>query len=60
MLFHEHSVESFKVFKKCVIEYDTKIQKALLIKKLNPNLNKQVYTVVRYAEGASCFLSIFY
>ena len=32
----KHSVESFKLLKKCATEYDTKIQEALLIKKLNP------------------------
>ena len=49
-----HSVESFKVIKKCVTEYDAKIQEALLIKKLNPKLNKQLY-----AKGTSFLLSIF-
>ena len=39
----KHSVESFKILKKCVTEYDTKIQEALLIKKLNSKLNKQLY-----------------
>ena len=43
----QQSVESLKVLKKCVTEYDTKIQKALSIKKLNPKLNKQLY-----AKGA--------
>ena len=38
----KHSVESFKVLKKCVTEYDTKIQEALVIKKLNSKLNKQL------------------
>ena len=50
----KHSVESFKILKKCVTEYDTKIQEALFIKKLNPKLNKQLY-----AKGASFLLSIF-
>ena len=50
----KHSVESFKVLKKYVNEYDTKIQEALLIKKLNPKLNNQVY-----AKGVSFLLSIF-
>ena len=52
----KHSVESFKILKKCVTEteYDTKIQEALLIKKLNPKLNKQLY-----AKGASFSPSIF-
>ena len=50
----KHSVESFKILKKCVTEYDTKIQEALLIKKLNPKLNKQLY-----AKAASFLLSTF-
>ena len=50
----KHSVESFKILKKCVTEYDAKIQEALLIKKLNPKLNKQLY-----AKGASFLVSIF-
>ena len=29
--------------KKCYTEHETKIQEALLIKKLNPKLNKQLY-----------------
>ena len=39
----KHSVESFKVLKKCITKYDTKFQEAFLIKKLNPKLNKQLY-----------------
>ena len=39
----KHSVESFKVFKKCVTEYYTKFQEALLIKKFNQKLNKHLY-----------------
>ena len=50
----KHSVESFKILKKCVTEYDAKIQEALLIKRLNPKLNKQLYT-----KGASFLLNIF-
>ena len=38
----KHSVESFKILKKCVTEYDTKIQEALLIKKLNPKVKQTV------------------
>ena len=38
----------------CVTEYDTKIQEALLIKKLNPKVNKQLY-----AKGVSFLLRIF-
>ena len=36
------------------LKQETKIQEALLIKKLNPKLNKQLY-----AKGASFLLSIF-
>ena len=36
------------------MQYETKIQEALLIKKLNPKVNKQLY-----AKGASFLLSIF-
>ena len=46
-------MEYFKVLKKCVIEY-AKIQEAVVIKKLNSKLNKQLY-----AKGASFLLSIF-
>ena len=49
-----HSVKSFKVFKKCFTELDTKIQETLLIKQLNPKLNKQLY-----AKGASFLLAFF-
>ena len=49
-----HAVESLKGLKKCATEYDTKIQEAILIKKLNPKLNKQLY-----AKGVSFLLSIF-
>ena len=37
------------------MQYETKIQEALLIKKLNPKVNKQLY-----AKGASSLLSIFW
>ena len=50
----KRKMESFKIRKKCATEYDTKIQEALLIKKLNPKLNKQLY-----AKKASFLLSIF-
>ena len=46
--------EKKKFFKVAILEYETKILEALLIIKLNPKLNKQLY-----AKGAS-FLSIFY
>ena len=50
----KHSVESFKVLKKCVTAYDTKNQEALLIEKLNPKLNKQLY-----AKGSHFYLVFF-
>ena len=48
-----YSVKSFKALKKCVTKYDNKTQKACLIKKLNPKLNKQLY-----AKGASFLFGI--
>ena len=53
--FMKNAVESFKVLKMYVTEYDSKIQEAWLIKKLNPKLNKQLC-----AKGASFLRSIFY
>ena len=53
--FVRHSMKSFKILKMCVTEYNTKIQEALLTKRLNPQLNKKLY-----AKGASFLLSIFY
>ena len=38
----KHSVESFKILKKCVTENDTKIQKALLIKKAESKVKQTV------------------
>ena len=48
-----HLMESYKVLKKCITEYGTKIQAALLIKKLNPKLSKQLY-----AKWASFLLTV--
>jgi len=50
----QYSTNSFKILQKCRNEYDTKIQEALMIKKLNPKLNKQLYT-----KDASFLLSVF-
>ena len=50
----KYTVNFFQILKSCHTEYETKIQEALLIKKLNPKLNKQLY-----AKGASFLLSIF-
>ena len=37
------NVTSFKILRKYFTDYDTKIHEALLIKKLRPHLNKQLY-----------------
>ena len=51
----KYTVNSFQILKSCHTEYETTIQEALLIKKLNRKLNKQLY-----AKGASfILLSIF-
>ena len=50
-------MKSFKILKKCVTEYDAKIQEALLIKKLNPKLNKQLYQ--GYLEHRDRLLCLF-
>ena len=47
-------VSSFKVIRNCHNEYETKIQEALLIKKLTPRLNSQLY-----ANGCSFPLNVF-
>ena len=36
-------LKSFKILRSCANEYETNIYKALLIKKFNPKLNKQLY-----------------
>ena len=50
----KYTVNSFQILKSCHAEYETKIQEALLIEKLNPKLNKQLY-----AKVASFLLTIF-
>ena len=44
----------FKVLRICNSEYATKIQEALLIKKHNPQLNRQLY-----ANGSSFLLNVY-
>ena len=44
----------FKVLRICDSEYATKIQGALLIKKHNPQLNRQLY-----ANGSSFLLNVY-
>ena len=48
------NVNSFKIIKKCNFNFETKIHKALLIKKHNPKLNRQLF-----ANGSSFLLNIF-
>lgn len=48
------SNSNFKILKKCKSEYDTKIHEALFIKKLNPQLNTQVF-----ASGSSFLLNVY-
>ena len=50
----KYTVNSFQILKRCHTEYETKIQEALLIKKLNPKSNKQLC-----AKGVSFLLRIF-
>ena len=47
------SADNFKILKKCLSDFDTKIQEAFYIKKTHPKLNKQLY-----AHGASFLLNI--
>ena len=47
-------LNGFKVLRICNSEYAAKIQQALLIKKHNPQLNKQLY-----ANGLSCLLNVY-
>ena len=35
----KYTVNSFQILKSCHTEYETKIQEALLLKKVNPKLN---------------------
>ena len=48
------NVNSFKLIKKCNSNFETKIHEALLIKKHNPKLNRQLF-----ANGSSFLLNIF-
>ena len=47
-------LKGFKVLRICNSEYATKIQEALLIKKHNPQLNRQLY-----ANGSSFLLNVY-
>ena len=48
------SVSNFKVIKKCNTGFVAKIQEALLIKKFNPTLNRQLYS-----SGSSFLLNLY-
>ena len=50
----QHGLKSFTVIKKYQSEFHTKIQKALLIKKDTPKLNRQLYV-----KGKSFLLQVF-
>ena len=50
----KYNLKSFKIIKKCNSEFQTKIFEAMLIKKLNPTLNRQLY-----ANGSSFLLNVF-
>ena len=50
----KYTVNSFQFLKSCHTDYETKIQEALLFKKQNHKLNKQLY-----ATGTSFLLTIF-
>ena len=47
-------VSNFKVIKKCNTDFEAKIQQALLIKKFNPTLNRQLYL-----SGSSFLLNVY-
>ena len=51
---NKNSVNSFRILRQCHNDYDAKIHEALLIKRLKPELNKQLY-----ANGSSFLLNIF-
>ena len=48
-------VDQFSIMRKCNSAYEAKIHEALLIKKQNPTINKQMY-----ANGTSFLLSVYY
>jgi len=47
-------INNFEVIRTCKSEYETKIQETLLIKKYNPQLNKQLYV-----KRASFLLNVY-
>ena len=56
----KYTLNSFQIVKRCHMEYETKIQEALLIKKLNSKLKAKKIQEAKlnkqfYAHGASFF-----
>ena len=49
-----NSMKQFEISRKCQTSYEAKIHEALVIKKSNPVLNKQLY-----ANGASFLQNVF-
>ena len=49
-----NNMGQFKIIRKCQTSYEPKIHEALVIKRSNPVLNKQLY-----ANGASILLNVF-
>ena len=49
-----HNMKQFEIIRKCQTSYEAKIHEALVIKRSNPVLNKQLY-----ANGASFLLNMF-
>ena len=51
---HEICLDDFEVVKHCKTDFETKINEALLIRKLRPKMNVQLYN-----SGASYLIKIF-
>ena len=49
-----NNIKQFEIIKKCQTSYEAKIHEALVIKRSNPVLNKELYT-----NGASFLLNVF-
>ena len=50
----KHSIKSLRILRQCANDYDTKINKSLLIKRFKPELNKQLFS-----NGTSLLLNVF-
>ena len=49
-----HDLNSFEVLKQCISDFQAKMYEALLIKKHQPSLNKQLY-----AHSSSFLLNVY-